>query len=163
MKNIKDNVKFCIGLYFLYVWHVCKSQCACVCMCLGDTYYVPTTLIVMSWIWSPLYIRAAPKSEILGFISPSSRILLVLRSLWIILNLESWWRYKIPRAIPIMISKCFVQFSNELLVGSKTNFFFLVNSKCDFNSVEIYGYMNFKYILWTYIVKENKQIKEIDF
>ena len=120
MNNIKDNVKVCIGLYLLYVWQVCKSQCAHVCMCLSDTYYVPTTLVVMSWIWSPLIIRAMPKSEILGFISPSRRTLLVLRSLWIILNLESWWRYKIPRAIPITISKRFLQFSNELLVRSTT-------------------------------------------
>ena len=120
MNNIKENVKVCIGLYLLYVWQVCKSQYTNACMCLSDTYYVPTTLVVMSWIWSPLIIRAMPKSEILGFISPSRRTLLVLRSLWIILNLESWWRYKIPRAIPITISKCFLQFSNELLVRSTT-------------------------------------------
>ena len=126
MKNIKDNVKVCIGLYLLYVWQVCKSQCSHVCMCLSDTYYVPTTLVVMSWIWSPLIIRAMPKSEILGFISPSRRTLLVLRSLWIILNLESWWRYKIPRAIPIMISKRFLQFSSELLVWSTTIIHFSV-------------------------------------
>ena len=107
-----------IMLNFVYAIIFCMTG-----MCLFDTYYVPTTLVVSSWIWSPLNIRAIPKSEILGFSSVSNKTLLVLRSLWIILNLESWWRYKIPRAISMMISKRFLQFNNELLVWSTTKFF----------------------------------------
>ena len=75
-----------------------------------------------AWIWSPLNIWAIPKSKILGFISPSKRTLLILRSLCIIFNLESWWRYKIPQAIPMMISKSFPQLSNKLLVWSTIKF-----------------------------------------
>ena len=117
-------------------------------MCLFDTYYVPTTLVVSSWIWSPLNIRAIPKSEISGFSSVSNKTLLVLRSLWIILNLESWWRYKILRAISMMISKHFLQFNNELPVWSTTkNFSSVLKIRC---------FMYFKIILWTYIIRENK-------
>ena len=130
------------------------GNCArfCVHMC---TYYVLITLVVVFWIGSPLNIRAISKSEIFGFISQSRRTFLVLRSLCIILNLESWWRYKIPQAIPIMISKHFPQLSNELLVWSTIKF----NSrilKIWLNSVKIFGCMQYKYILWTYIIKENK-------
>ena len=85
------------------------------------SYYVPTTLLVLSCSWSPWNILAMPKSEIFGFISASRRILLVFRSLWIILNLESWWRYRIPRAIPLIISKRFSQSNMDLLVWSTTN------------------------------------------
>lgn len=56
------------------------------------TYIVPTTLFVVSWIWSPPKMRAIPKSEIFGLNCSSSRMLLVFRSLWIILNRESRWR-----------------------------------------------------------------------
>ena len=106
-----------------------KSKSVCLRLCICYTYYVPTTRVVLSWVWSSLNIRAMPKSEILGFILASSRTLLVFRSLWIIFNLESWWRYKIPRAIPRMISKRFLQFSNELLVWSTIKF--SQYSKCD--------------------------------
>ena len=124
---------------FIFVW------LACVCLIL---IMFPTTLVVSSWIWSPLNIQAIPKSEILGFSSMSNKTLLVLRSLWIILNLESWWRYKIPRTISIMISKRFLQFNNELLVWSTTTIFSSV--------LKIRCFMYFKIILWTYIIKENK-------
>ena len=113
-------------LIYLYA---CNSS-VCLCLCMFYTYYVPTTLVVLSWVWPSLNIRAMPKSEILGFISTSSKTLLVLRSLWIIFNLESWWRYKIPRAIPIMISKRLLQFRNELPVWSTIKFV-QAYSKCD--------------------------------
>ena len=54
------------------------------------TYYVPTTLRVLISVSSLPNILAMPKSEILGVISLSKRMLLVLRSLWMILYLESW-------------------------------------------------------------------------
>ena len=79
-----------------------------------------------AWIWSPLNIQVIPKSKILGFISPSKRTLLVLRSLCIFFNLKSWWKYKIPRVIPTMISKSFPQLSNELLVWSTIKFNFSI-------------------------------------
>ena len=113
-------------LFYLYA---CNSS-VCLCLCMFNTYYVSTTLVVLSWVWPSLNIRAMPKSEILGFISASSRTLLVLRSLWIIFNLESWWRYKIPWAIPMMISKRLLQFRNELFVWSTIKFV-QVYSKCD--------------------------------
>lgn len=46
-----------------------------------QTYYVPTTLLVFLAVSLPPKILANPKSEILGFISSSSRILLVFKSL----------------------------------------------------------------------------------
>lgn len=52
-------------------------------------YYVPITLVVLAKICSPPIALAIPKSEIFGFILPSKRILLALRSLWMILSLES--------------------------------------------------------------------------
>jgi hypothetical protein len=51
---------------------------------------VPTTLRVLISVSSLPNILAMPKSEILGVISLSRRILLVFRSLWMILYLESW-------------------------------------------------------------------------
>ena len=45
-------------------------------------------------------------------------MLLVLRSLCMILSVESWWRYNSPRAIPLIISKRLVQSSNLLRVAS---------------------------------------------
>lgn len=56
------------------------------------THYVPTTIFVSASVWSLPKLLAIPKSEILGFISWSSKMLLALRSLWIILSIESWWR-----------------------------------------------------------------------
>lgn len=64
-------------------------------------YYVPTTLFVLVSLPFPPKILAKPKSDIFGFISESNKILLALRSLWIILNRESSWRYSSPRAIPM--------------------------------------------------------------
>ena len=57
---------------------------------LEDAYYVPTTLFVFASVSFPPKTRAKPKSDIFGFISQSSKILLPFRSLWMILNLESW-------------------------------------------------------------------------
>jgi hypothetical protein len=59
---------------------------------LKHPYYVPIILFVLELIWSPPKDLARPKSEIFGFILLSRRILLALRSLWIILSLESSWR-----------------------------------------------------------------------
>ena len=68
-----------------------------------STYYVPTTRLVLSWCSLPPKILAIPKSDIFGFISTSSRMLLGLRSLWIIVVLESWWRYISPLATPLIM------------------------------------------------------------
>ena len=46
---------------------------------------------------------AVPKSEILGFNSASSKILLGLRSLWMIHSPECKWRYTTPWEIPQII------------------------------------------------------------
>lgn len=53
------------------------------------SYYVPMTLLVLAPVSFPLKLLAMPKSDILGSISVSSKILLAFKSLWIILNLES--------------------------------------------------------------------------
>ena len=47
----------------------------------GDTYYVPTTVLVLASISFPLKLLARPKSEIFGFSSSSNKILLAFRSL----------------------------------------------------------------------------------
>ena len=88
---------------------------------LEGTYYVPTTLFVLSSVWSPPNVLARPKSEIFGFMLLSSKILLILRSLWIILSLESWWRYRSPRAILATMFLHLGQSSNLLLVWSIKN------------------------------------------
>ena len=59
-----------------------------------------------------------PKFEILGLISLSSKTLLALRSLCIILNLESWCRYWSPRAIPHIMWKRLDQSNNLPFVWS---------------------------------------------
>lgn len=82
------------------------------------TYYVPTTLRVLISASSLPNILAMPKSEILGVISLSRRMLLVLRSLCMILYRESWWRYSKPRAIPSIIRYRVCQSSSLLLVVS---------------------------------------------
>ena len=52
------------------------------------TYYVPTIRSVSARFWSISTILANPKSDILGFIFSSNKILLRLRSRWIILSRE---------------------------------------------------------------------------
>ena len=74
-----------------------------------EAYTVPTTLMVLSSIWFRWNILAVPKSEIFGFISSSRSILAALRSLWMTLRRESWWRYKSPRATPIITDRRFSQ------------------------------------------------------
>ena len=71
----------------------------------NTTYKVPVTLFMFPLLWSLPKLLAKPKSEIFGSIAPSSRILLALKSLYIILSLESWWRYSRPLAILQMILK----------------------------------------------------------
>ena len=52
------------------------------------TYYVPTTLLVFALDSFCPNILAMPKSDIFGFISSSSKMLLAFKSLCMILNLE---------------------------------------------------------------------------
>lgn len=85
-----------------------------------ESYYVPTTLLVLAPVSFPPKLLANPKSEILGFISESNNILLAFRSLWIILSRESWWRYRRPRAMPLMMLKRFGQ-SRHLLSNGSVN------------------------------------------
>ena len=94
------------------IWLTCLSK-------LWVTYYVPTTLRVLISASSLPNILAMPKSEILGVISLSRRILLVFKSLWMILYLESWWRYSKPRAIPSIIRYRVCQSSSLLLAVSE--------------------------------------------
>jgi hypothetical protein len=68
-----------------------------------STDWVPMTRFVTAWVWSRSKILARPKSEILGLISASSRMLLALRSRWTTLSSESSCRYCRPRAMPFMI------------------------------------------------------------
>ena len=65
-----------------------------------------------------LNILAIPKSEILGFMSWSRRILLALRSLCMTRNLECLCKYRSPCAIPSIIARRIFQFSKALLVSS---------------------------------------------
>ena len=82
------------------------------------TYYVPTILIVLPSFSLPPKILAVPKSDIFGFNSPSNKILLNFRSLCIILNLESLWRYNSPREIPSIMYKRFCQSKTFFCIGS---------------------------------------------
>lgn len=105
--------------------------------------------MVLSCSWSPLKILAIPNSEIFRFISASRRALLVFRSLCIILSLESWWRYGIPWATPLVISKHFFQSNKDFFLwsASRREVWFLCNHYV------VYFSTNFKYMLhyfWTY-------------
>jgi hypothetical protein len=53
---------------------------------------VPAMRLVYRTLESMLNNLAKPKSEILGFMSASSRMLLALRSRWMMVSLESSWR-----------------------------------------------------------------------
>lgn len=53
---------------------------------------MPTILVVFDSATLELNILAIPKSEILGFISLSKRMLLALRSLWTTQRRECMWR-----------------------------------------------------------------------
>ena len=84
-----------------------------------DTYYVPTTLLVAfpSGLFE-LNIFASPKSEILGFISLSKRMLLGLRSRCMTRNLECLCRQRSPSAIPSIITRRLLQSSKDFLFSS---------------------------------------------
>lgn len=109
-KTMIKQVENCKGLW-RFVINIGTSE---------SSYYVPMTLPVLSPVSFPLKILASPKSDILGFMSLSSKMLLAFRSLWIILSWESWWRYRSPRAIPLMIWKRLGQSSNLPRLGSAT-------------------------------------------
>lgn len=70
------------------------------------------------WLSSGWPTLAIPKSEILGFISESSKMLLGLRSLWIMFTPECKWRYSTPWAIPPMIRNNVSQFREPLELSS---------------------------------------------
>jgi hypothetical protein len=82
-------------MVYIYMVHVKTTFSESIVICivairfLCETYYVPITLLVVSPSVSfELNIFASPKSEILGFISLSRRILLGLRSRCITSNRE---------------------------------------------------------------------------
>ena len=54
-----------------------------------DTYYVPTTLLVLASSSFARKTLASPKSDILGFRLSSNKMLLTFRSLCMIFSLES--------------------------------------------------------------------------
>ena len=84
-----------------------------------DTYYVPTTLlVVLPSLLFELNIFASPKSEILGFMSLSKRMLLGLRSRCMTRNQECLCRYISPSAVPSIIARRLFQSSNDFLFSS---------------------------------------------
>ena len=96
------------------------------------TYYVPTIRPVFASCSSFLKILAIPKSDIFGFISLSNKMLLALRSRWIIVKFEYSWRYRSPWVTPSMMSTRFLQSKRLRLVGSATSQIntLLVITKC---------------------------------
>lgn len=68
-----------------------------------------------------LKILAIPKSDILGFISASNKMLLTFRSLWITVYTENSWRYRRPCVIPSMMRTRFSQSNDKLLNESAGN------------------------------------------
>ena len=85
------------------------------------TYYVPTIRPMFASCSSFLKILAIPKSDILGFISLSSTMLLAFRSRWIIIKFEYSWIYRSPWVTPSMMSTRFLQSKREHLGGSATS------------------------------------------
>ena len=82
------------------------------------TYMVPAIRVLM-WVLPSSSSFANPKSDILEFMSLSSKTLLVLMSLCTIFNVDSSWRYAKPRAIPTHIFCLVDQFNLCLLVASR--------------------------------------------
>ena len=82
------------------------------------TYYVPTIRLVFASCSSFPKILANPKSDILGIISLSSKMLLAFRSRWTIIKFEYSWRYRRPWVTPSMMSTRFLQSKREHLGGS---------------------------------------------
>ena len=93
-----------------------------------DAYIVPTTLWVLARSIDSWKIRAKPKSDILGFIFPSKRILLAFKSRCITRKLESRWRYRRPLATPWMMLSRRSQLSSDLLLESSQSTINLVNT-----------------------------------
>jgi hypothetical protein len=85
-----------------------------------DTYIVPATLVLI-WVFLSSLSLANPKSEILGFSSPCSNILLALISRCIILTADSSCRYAKPFATPRHISNRVGQSRNKLLFPERPN------------------------------------------
>ena len=71
------------------------------------------------WVLSSSSSFANPKSDILAFMSLSSKTLLVLMSLCTIFNVDSSWRYAKPLAIPTHIFCLVDQFNFSLFVASR--------------------------------------------
>jgi hypothetical protein len=84
----------------------------------NKAYYVPTTLFVFPSVSFELNIFARPKSEILGFISESRRMLLAFTSLCIMRNLECLCKYRSPCAVPSIMIRRLFQLSKLLLFSS---------------------------------------------
>uniref|UniRef100_K3ZYM1 Uncharacterized protein n=1 Tax=Setaria italica TaxID=4555 RepID=K3ZYM1_SETIT len=76
------------------------------------SYYVPTTLLVLASVMLEPKILAMPKSEILGFNSLSSKMLLAFKSRWIIRTRECLCKYSSPCAMPSIMCSRFFQSSN---------------------------------------------------
>jgi hypothetical protein len=81
-------------------------------------YYVPAIFFVLPSVSFELNILASPKSEILGFISLSKRMLLALRSLCMTRNRECLCRYNSPLAMPSIMVSRLSHFSKALLASS---------------------------------------------
>ena len=100
-----------------FMWFTCSMnshQCD-----LFETYYVPTTvLVVLPSVLFGVNIFASPKSEILGFISLSKRMLPGLRSRCMTRNLECLCRQRSPCDIPSIIAMRLFQSSKALLFSS---------------------------------------------
>ena len=82
------------------------------------THMVPAIRVLM-WVLSSSSSFANPKSDILAFMSLSSKTLLVLMSLCTIFNVDSSWRYAKPLAIPTHIFCLVDQFNFSLYVASR--------------------------------------------
>ena len=102
-------------LYMVDLCYRCPNKVMNLCY----TYYVPTTLlVVLSSVLFELNIFASPRSEILGFISLSKRMLLGLRSRCMTRNRECLCRQRSPSAIPSIISRRLFQSNKVFLVSS---------------------------------------------
>lgn len=81
-------------------------------------------MAVLMWLSSSSNDLANPKSAILARSLESSRMLLALMSLWMILVFEFSWRYARPSTVPTIISYLFSQLSTLPLSRSACSFNF---------------------------------------
>lgn len=119
---------------------ICKRTIVCnsvQCQTYNITYNVPAIRAVWWCVCPSLNSLAKPKSDILGFMFSSSKILLALISLCMILCCESWWRKKPPRHTNYdVVSLCPIKQCALALIYEESTMYTLIKYMYGYNMME---------------------------